>query len=100
MDGLTSLIKNRLVLVGAAAFEAPYLAREAIAFGREIGITGDAEVVRLAVITQALGPALHASPRDRDLVMAVLVRRDMAPSARLDFIERTWLRRPPSTEGG
>jgi hypothetical protein len=91
MDRLTLLVKNRLILVGTAAFEAPYVAREAIAFAREIGITEEAEVVRFAVVTRALGPTLRAFPEDRPLVLAVLQRRDVAPSARLDFIERTWL---------
>jgi hypothetical protein len=99
MDRLTILIKNRLLLVGAPPFEAPYLAREAIAFAREIAITEDADVVRFAVITQELGSVLQASPSDRNVVMAVLLRRDVAPSARFDFIERTWLGRAPRAKG-
>ena len=100
MDRLTSLIKNRLVLVGASPFEAPYVAREAIALAREIGLTEDAEIVRLAVITQGLGPTLRDSARDRELILAVLLRRDVAPRARLDFIERTWLHRASDAGGG
>jgi hypothetical protein len=97
---LTSLVTNRLVLAGTSAFEAPYVAREAIAFARQIGITEDADVVRFAVITRALGPVLHASPGDHALVMSVLQRREVAPAARLDFIERTWLPRDPRAAGG
>jgi hypothetical protein len=100
VDRLASLVRNRLVLVGTAAFEAPYLARETIAFAREIGVVEEADVLRLAVITRALGPALQDSPADRALVMAVLQRRDVAPSARLDFLQRTWLDGAAGAGGG
>lgn len=100
MDRLTLLIKNRLVLAGTPAYEAPYAAREAVALAGEIEITKDADIVRLAVITRALGPVLHASSSDRELIFAVLLRRELTPLTRLDFIERTWLVRAPDAEGG
>jgi hypothetical protein len=100
MDRLTLLIKNRLLLAGVPAFEAPYAARDAIALGRELGITEDGDVVRLAVIAQEIGPTLRAAPEQRDLVFAVLQRRDVMPTARLDFIERTWLSQKTPAEGG
>lgn len=98
MNRLTILIKNRLVLAGAPAFEAPYLAREAIAFAREIGIIEEADVVRFALITRALGPIVTSS-NDINLLMAVLLQRAATPSARLDFIERTWGRAQNAEEG-
>jgi hypothetical protein len=100
MDRLTVLIKNRLVLAGAPAFEAPYAARDAIALAREVNITADADIVRLAVMMRDIGPTMRASPRDRDLILTVLRRVDVAPAARLDFIEQTWPRRASSAPGG
>ena len=92
MDRLTLLIQNRLLLEGVSTYEAPYAAREAIALARSLDITEDAHIVRLATMTRALGATLHGSPGDRRLILAVLQRRQVTPSARLDFIERTWMR--------
>ena len=91
MDRITALVRNRLVLEGTSAFEAPYLAREVIAFGREIAIVEEPDVVRLAVTLRALGSALQCAPRDRAVVISVLRRRDLPPAARFEFIERNWL---------
>lgn len=100
MDRLAMVIKNRLVLSGESAFEAPYLARDAIALAHEIGIAEEGDIVRLAIIVRNISPLLLNSPSDRDLVFAVLRRLDMSPSARLNFIERTWLSRPSGAQGG
>jgi hypothetical protein len=90
-DPLALLVKNRLLLAGAPPFEAPYAAREAIAFGRAIGMSAEADIIRLALAIRALEPILQSKPAERGLVVATLGRVDVAPSARLDFIERTWL---------
>ena len=91
MERLTALIKTRLILAGAPAFEAPYLAREAISAARALDFTEERNVVRLAVATFALEPVLRDRPELRDLVVSALLAREVAPSARLDFVERSWL---------
>lgn len=100
MDRLTVLVKNRLMLAGISGFEAPYAARDAIALAREVNISTDADIVRLAELVYELGPKLHASPPDRALVLAVIRRTDVAPVARLDFLEQTWLGRAPGAKKG
>lgn len=59
---VASLVRNRLLLAGAPAFEAPYAAREAIAFGHAIGIVADGDVIRLALAIRALEPILQSKP--------------------------------------
>lgn len=96
----TSRIKNRLLLEGCPAFEAPYLAREAVQLGQQLAISDEADIVRLAVILHALGPTLAASARDREAILTVLGRTDTAASARLNFIEQAYLRPPPNKHEG
>jgi hypothetical protein len=91
LEQLTSMVTSRLLLAGAPAAEAPYLAREAIAVAAALGFGDAADHARLAVLTLRAGPALAAAPEDRAVLFTVLADQASPPSARLEFLERRWL---------
>lgn len=90
MDRIFTVIKNRLLLLGMSACEAPYAAREGIAFAQALGFEREEDIVRLVIAQHTLYKKRPLSVEEQELILALLQRRDVPPAARLDFLERQW----------